>query len=374
MTFYEFFAGGGMARLGLGHEWTCVFANEWCEKKARAYRAQFGDGELRVCDVASLRVSDLPGHADLAWASFPCQDLSLAGNGAGLGGKRSGTFWEFWRLICGLGSRAPKLIVLENVTGLLTSHQGGDFRAIVRALADAGYRTGALAIDAVYFVPQSRPRLFVVGYRGSEIPAKCVQSEPSVRWHPPRLVAACESTREPMVWWRLPLPPARVIGLRDVLEEKPAGVGWHTREQTNHILHLMSRGHRDKVREAMARAERVVGTVYRRTRDRQRAEVRFDDVAGCLRTPAGGSSRQTILVVEGPTVRSRLLSAREAARLMGVPEDYELPANYTGAYHLFGDGVVVPVVQWLSGDLLRRVAVAAGMAAGLGARRTSAQS
>ena len=60
-TFYEFFAGGGMARMGLGSEWRCTFANEWCEKKARSYRAYFGGGELKVEDVANLGVEDLPG-------------------------------------------------------------------------------------------------------------------------------------------------------------------------------------------------------------------------------------------------------------------------------------------------------------------------
>jgi len=52
-TFYEFFAGGGMARLGLGSDWRCAFANEWCEKKATSYRAYFGGDELKVEDVAT---------------------------------------------------------------------------------------------------------------------------------------------------------------------------------------------------------------------------------------------------------------------------------------------------------------------------------
>ena len=87
--FFEFFAGGGMARMGLGPRWECAFANEWCPRKAAAYRACFGDSALRVCDVADLTPQDLPGTPALVWASFPCQDLSLAGNGAGLRGDRS---------------------------------------------------------------------------------------------------------------------------------------------------------------------------------------------------------------------------------------------------------------------------------------------
>src|SRR5689334_6863982 len=95
-AWYEFFAGGGMARLGMGERWRCVFANDSCPKEAAAYRAYFGPSpELKVEDVAKLSTSDLPGRADLVWASFPCQDLSLAGSGAGLLGSRSGTFWAF---------------------------------------------------------------------------------------------------------------------------------------------------------------------------------------------------------------------------------------------------------------------------------------
>ena len=101
--------------------------------------------------------------------------------------------------------------------------------------------------------------------------------------------------------------------------------------------------------------------IYRRTRTDgdgakvQRAEIRFDDIAGCLRTPAGGSSRQSIMIVQGSTVRSRLLSPREAARLMGLPEDYVLPENYNEAYHLVGDGVVVPVIRFLAAHILEPI-------------------
>ena len=117
---------------------------------------------------------------------------------------------------------------------------------------------------------------------------------------------------------------------------------------------MMSPVNLAKVEVAKRAGRRMVGGVYKRTRLNevgvkvQRAEVRFDDVAGCLRTPAGGSSRQVILVVEGRRVRSRLISSRETARLMGLPETYVLPKNYNEAYHLTGDGVVVPVVRHLA--------------------------
>ena len=81
LAFYEFFAGGGMARLGLGAGWACRFANDFDPVKAATYRANFPDaGEhFHEGDVFALTGADLPGQADLAWASSPCQDFSLAG-------------------------------------------------------------------------------------------------------------------------------------------------------------------------------------------------------------------------------------------------------------------------------------------------------
>jgi len=116
----------------------------------------------------------------------------------------------------------------------------------------------------------------------------------------------------------------------------------------------MSNVNRAKVEMALKAGRRMVGTVYKMTRydangDKvQRAEIRFDDVAGCLRTPAGGSSRQLIMVIDKEAVRSRLISSRETARLMGLPDDYVLPENYNEAYHLTGDGVVVPVIRHMA--------------------------
>lgn len=370
LTFYEFFAGGGMARAGLGEAWTCTFANDFSASKAATYRANWGDEDFTLGDIAKVSTRQLPGRASLAWASFPCQDLSLAGAYAGLGEHgadvvtRSGTFWHFWSLIKGLKreGRAPGTIVLENVSGALTSRGGADFAAIGTALADVGYCFGAVVMDAALFVPQSRPRVFFVAtLTDRPLPRHLTTSAPT-GWHPAALMRAQAQlqglARERWVWWNLPPAPARSTRLGDLIEDAPADVAWHSDAETARLLSMMSEGNRQKVEAASQSAQRVVGTVYRRTRPdddgvkRQRAEVRFDGVAGCLRTPGGGSSRQTIMVVEGKTVRSRLLSAREAARLMGLPDTYILPGRYNEAYHLAGDGVCVDVVRFLAKSLL----------------------
>ena len=367
-SFYEFFAGGGMARAGLGKGWKCLFANDIDPKKASSYAENWGGSKLKVGDVAGLRTADIPGRADLAWASFPCQDLSLAGNGAGLEGGRSGAFWPFWEHIRNLGieGRAPHIVVLENVRGILSSHGGRDFAAIANELVHEGYRLGAVVIDAAAFLPQSRPRVFIAGVRaGLEIPHRLERPGPDPLWHPAHLCSAHEKlsprAKSAWIWWNLPEPARRADSLADVLESEPASVNWHTAAETQRLLSMMSPVNRAKVEAARATGRPVVGTIYRRIRQdksgerTQRAEVRFDNIAGCLRTPAGGSSRQTVLIVEGDRVRSRLLSPREVIRLMGLPDDYRLPKNYNEAYHLAGDGVAVPVVRFLAANLLEPV-------------------
>ena len=370
-SFYEFFAGGGMVRAGLGAGWSCLFANDIDPKKGACYSHNWGDSKLRLADVAELTTADLPGTADLAWASFPCQDLSLAGSGAGLRGKRSSTFWPFWRLMEALAEegRAPTVVTLENVCGALTSHGGKDFAALSAAIVGGGYRFGALVIDAVHFVPQSRPRLFIIGVGENQpIPESLVSVEPDETWRTRALTEAYNRLsgweRKNWLWWRLALPPRRKAVLADLIEDQPKGVIWHTSAETQKLIGMMSTVNLAKVEMAKKMGRPVVGTIYKRTRRNesgakmQRAEIRFDNIAGCLRTPLGGSSRQTIMIVEGNKVRSRLLSPREAARLMGLPEEYALPENYNEAYHLAGDGVVVPVIRHIAESILEPVLAA----------------
>lgn len=365
-----------MARAGLGEHWQCLFANDINLMKAANYSANWGDGDFLCEDINKLSTSALPGRADLAWASFPCQDLSLAGDGAGLGTAaeavktRSGTFWPFLGLMNGLRreGRAPRMIVLENVVGALTSHGGRDFAAIGAALQAAGYQFGAVVIDAACFVPQSRPRVFFLAIdRGTPTLGQVVRGGPSNLWHPKALVAAYaglpDAVKASWIWWDLPVPSAPVVALEDIIDDDPTGIGWHSSAQTALLLGLMSPLNLAKVEAAKRMAKRRIGCVYRRTRPDeqggklQRAEIRFDGVAGCLRTPTGGSSRQTILVVNGDDVRSRLLSTREAARLMGLPESFRLPTRYSDAYQIAGDGVCPPVVRHLAQHLLEPIVV-----------------
>ena len=169
-----------MARAGLGEKWRCLFANDFDQKKVSTYEANWGAGDIKNGDVTSLTLADLPPTlVDLAWASFPCQDLSLAGGYRGLGGERdnaptrSGTFWPFWKLMRGLvqADRAPRTIVLENVYGCLTSHGGKDFAAIASGAGGRRVQIWSRGHQRISFCPSiAAARLFHCGSEGRDNP------------------------------------------------------------------------------------------------------------------------------------------------------------------------------------------------------------
>lgn len=358
-TACEFFAGGGLAGLGLhldGAGLRTVLANDIDAAKARAFRANHPDTPLIHGDVWTVTPDQIPGAPDLCWASSPCQDVSLAGARGGLKAQRSGAFWGFWRLMQGLDAegRAPRIIVLENVVGLLTSGGGQDFAAVCGAMAEAGYTVGALEIDAGLWLPQSRPRLFIIAMRGVDGPQL---SAPALPFHAPRLTAAWarlpEAVKTNWAWWRLETPPHRNLDLATVLDD---GAPCFDAAQTQTLLTMLSPLHRARLEAIQASGERRVGAAFRRVRVKdgqklQRLEMRFDGLAGCLRTPSGGSSRQYVVIVEGERISMRRLTGREAARLMGVSDDWRLPASESAALKLMGDAVAVPVVAALTRGL-----------------------
>jgi len=377
--FYEFFAGGGMARAGLGKHWHCLFANDMDTIKAANYIKNWGAEHFDNRDVREVTPGDLIGHADLVWASFPCQDLSMAGNGLGLGEiddcgdkiTRSGAIWPFLDLIKKLGeeNRKPPILALENVLGLLTLDQGRHFAAICRQLSKTGYRYGAMIIDAKHFLPQSRPRVFIVAIdRQFSVPAGLCSKESLTQWHSSSLLRACgalsEETRGDWIWW-MPgdAPNSRTYELADLIECGDENVLWHSADETHRLISMMAPAHLARLAKAQESDATAIGSLYLRMRkeqgiNRQRAEITFSPVLGCLRTPKGGASRPRIIVTRGDQVRTRLLSAKEAATLMGLPEDFILPTTYQTAFKIIGDGLAVPSVRFLAERILEPLAMA----------------
>ena len=355
-TFAEFFAGIGLMRIGLERAgWHIAFANDIDEDKWQMYRDHFGNtGEFIVGDVHKIAANVVPS-VGLATASFPCNDLSLAGARKGLAGEHSSAFWGFMEVLSKMGSKRPPMVLLENVTGFLTSHDGNDFRDALLALNRLGYAVDAFIIDAVRFVPQSRQRLFVVGTRTERVSA--LNETPKFYESDCRPSALADFIMwNPEINWRIrPLPqlPTSNRHLGEILENlSPNSLTWWSKERCDYLLNQMSAKHRAIADEMMRGSKTTYGTIFRRVRNgKSMAELRTDGIAGCLRTPRGGSGRQILFAAGRGHFAVRLLTARECARLMGA-DDFKMNVPLNQALFGFGDAVCVPVVEWITRQYL----------------------
>ena len=333
-TFLEFFAGGGMARAGPRRPVRLRLRQRHRPDEVRRLpRQRSGRRHRRKATSGTSTPPSIPA-ADLAWASFPCQDLSLAGGRRGLNAPRSGAFWGFWNIIEKQGRAArPRPSCIENVAGLLSSHGGRDFATLVTTLADAGYRVGAMLIDAALFSPQSRQRLFIIAHKGRIPPGLVADAPdatlPSARPARRRRHAARPRRTSPGSGGACRIRPAATPispPCSNATRPKTSGVRTPTRKSSSSQMAPL---HRQRVEAALADPRWKAGAVYRRIRIEngeriQRAEIRYDGMAGCLRTPAGGSSKQLLLVTENGRVR-----LRPAARPRSRPPDgpaRQLPA------------------------------------------------
>jgi DNA (cytosine-5)-methyltransferase 1 len=365
-TAAEFFAGVGLARMGLERAgWQIVFANDIEPAKRRMHDGHFGPSpHYHVGDIHDLarEPAQVP-PALLAHASFPCTDLSLAGARKGLNAGQSSAFWGWIELLRAMGpEQRPKLLLVENVTGLLSSHSGADFRALVAAINDLGYAADAMMVDAAHFTPQSRPRLFVIGVEASlvrEPIAVDELAESTIR--PAKLVEAIGASSD-LRWdlWDLPEPPPYgVVQLEEVLDRLPGdSPQWWSTERAAYLLNQMSDRHRQKADGMIAGKKLSYGAVFRRVRNgRSMAELRTDGLAGCLRTPKGGSGRQILFEAGRGEYRVRLMNPDECARLMGAG-GYRITTPLNQALFGFGDAVCVDAVAWVAQHRLNPVAEA----------------
>lgn len=352
-----------MVSAALGTKWECVLANDIDPVKCAAYRQNWNLEVLIEGDVGALPSSALRQPVDMYWASPPCQDLSLAGKGAGLTGSRSSAFYSWYETIraAAMEGYRPPVIVFENVTGISSRRNGEDLIVVVSSFIDLGYVVGAFFMDAKDFLPQSRPRLFVVAMRSDlPLPENLYRKAPdfcdgdAMTRH---FGGLPHDMAKNVVSWIVPKPPERTLTLADIIDDAPDRP-FMSEPDLARLLSLMNDDHRDRLEKLVERPGRNVCTLYKRGRPNaagkvlQRAELRNDGLAGCLRTPSGGSSRQTILIADNGTLNARLFSSRELMRLMGLPDSYLVPARYNDAYKVAGDGVAVPVVKFLAESLL----------------------
>jgi len=376
LTCIEFFAGIGLTHLGLtSHGWKCVYANDIEPKKRRMYEDCFGPTDYyQIEDVWKTdRIVDrIPeDRVDLATASFPCVDLSLAGNLKGLSGSQSGAFYGFIKVMKKLREqrRAPRAVLVENVVGFLSSHKGKFFQVVLQQLAELGYFVDAFIIDAKHFTPQSRPRVFIVGFEQQLMPARVAQQQLLLEatWpkkpgslesatRPRRLLEQIRNTSLKTGWFPLDLPslPRENRNLREFVDTDESQDWWPEWRVKKHLSEM----HPLHLRRMVALkkgTELAVGTIYRRVRHgKSRSEIRTDGLAGCLRTPRGGSSKQIVFTAGCGRIRMRWMTPREYARLQGCP-DYPITVERNEALWGFGDAVCVPAISWIAENVLSQL-------------------
>lgn len=374
MNFAEFFAGVGLVREGLKtHNWNCVWANDISENKRETYVNNFNEEHFYLDDIWEItkKPSIIPDHTFLYTASFPCTDLSVAGGRKGLAGKESGTLHALLQIIFAKqkSQSQPKVVLLENVKGFLTSKKGQDVADTVCAFNDLGYIVDIIELDAIIFTPQSRPRVFLIAVE-STLAKSCMHlklknsildfwwsifdKSPSLRSSKIKQII---QANDHLDWGIFDIcqPTKSKSKLDDIIEtDIPQNSKlWWNDKRKNHLFSQMSVAHQKNLCSMIEKNKYSYGTAYRRMRKgKSMAELRTDGKAGCLRTPRGGSSKQILVRAGNKHWDVRLLTPREYARLQGVRDNFVLPDNANKGYFAMGDAVCVPVIEFISENIL----------------------
>lgn len=359
-TFIDFFAGIGLVEFGLLKSgWGHLLSVDYSELKRSVYEANFGENHSRnyKCeDIFELEGRDIP-EAFLAHASFPCTDVSSAGPRTGVqDGNESSAIDSFLRIVSEMGDKKPAVLMLENVKGLINSHSGKDLRFLVKHINSLGYVVDLICIDAKHFVPQSRERVFLIcqniEFEGVTPTSKAKLNNLTVSKSRSNSVIRFIRENSDLNWAikHLPSPPELRTQLSNIIDSQHDA--WWSTERTDYLLNQMFDRHLSWLRNNAELEEFKYATAFRRMRVRagkkqSTAEIRYDGIAGCLRTAKGGSARQILLRVGKGEIKARLLSTKECSKLMGAEQLNFEKFSINDALHCLGDGVCVNVVEWI---------------------------
>lgn len=363
----EFFAGIGLVRSGMeAAGFKVVWANDISPMKQAVYAANFGADHYHLCDVRDIRGDAVP-EVDVATASFPCIDLSLAGHRRGLAGEQSGLYFEFVRVLTEMGERRPAAVLIENVPSFISSRGGRDLHDALMALKRLGYVCDLAVVDSRWFVPQSRNRLFVLGMRDIDDQA-CTPNLSVVEEELADAVLRTGALQPPslrkflassggleLARFFVGCPPSLETRLADAVERlDDDDERWWDAERLSAFDRTLPGRHAARIAELEDQNTAAWRTAYRRTRDGRAVwEVRADEIAGCLRTARGGSSRQALVEISNGRHRVRWMTGREYGRLQGVPDEFDIsPVTESQALFGFGDAVTVPVITWIAEGFL----------------------
>jgi DNA (cytosine-5)-methyltransferase 1 len=282
----------------------CVFSSEWDAHAAAVYLENFG--EIPTGDISQVDEFEIPAH-DLLLAGFPCQPFSHAGHKKGFADTRGTLFFDVARIV---NARKPKVLLLENVRGLISHDRGATFRRIVEVIEELGYVTHWKVLNAKDFaLPQNRPRVFIVGIRAD-------------------LYGAFD--------YEFPRGLGIVTSVAEILEES-----------VNSDLTISDElwsGHRRRKAKHIARGN---GFGY--------SLVNGESITTRTLSARYYKDGSEILVEQEGT-NPRKLSIREAANLQGFPTSFLLSRSAAQGYKQFGNSVAVPVVRAIRESLIKYLA------------------
>lgn len=305
-TFIDLFAGIGGFRIAAElNGGKCVFSSEWDKNSVKTYQINHGDEPSG--DITKINEKDIPDH-DILFGGFPCQAFSISGKRMGFEESRGTLFFDIARI---LKEKRPKAFVLENVKNLLRHDGGKTIEVILKTLKELKYKTYLKVLrSSDHGVPQARERIYIVGFKDSKVE------------------------------FEFPEPVKKVKVVRDILEENPLDAK---------II--------DRVPEFFDRSREVIDSrkpkqIGKFGKGGQGERIYSIDASGItLSAYGGGVAGKTGAYLVGDKIRK--LSSREAARLQGFPEDFEIPVSTVIAHKQFGDSVSVPVLEKIIGEVVK---------------------
>lgn len=310
--FIDLFAGIGGTRIAFenaGGE--CVFTSEYDIPCQKTYEANFGD--IPEGDITKINEKAIPDH-DILLAGFPCQPFSIAGvskkNSLGRKHgfddfKQGNLFFDIARI---LKEKKPKAFLLENVKNLKTHDKKRTFAIIKNTLEDLGYEVFEKVIDARYYVPQHRERIFIIGFRKDLFP--------NIKFEFPEI------------------PSGENIAIKNILEKK-VDDKYTLSDKLWKYLQAYSAKHKSLgngfgyglIEPDKDKISRTLSARY------------YKDGSEILIKQAGKNPRR--------------LTPRECARLMGFEDNYKIVVSDTQAYKQFGNSLCVPLLSDIAKQMVK---------------------
>ncbi len=299
----DLFAGIGGIRLGFEkaskNGIDCVFTSEWDKFSTETYKANFGDEKI-FGDITKVKIEDIPEH-DVLLAGFPCQPFSQAGLKKGFSDTRGTLFFDIERI---LESKKPPAFLLENVKQLRGHDKGRTLEVILEHLRKIGYENIQYKVLRArdFGLPQNRERIYIVGFLDKNIK------------------------------FNFPTPTFEKTRVGNILQSNI--------DEKYTISDKLWAGHQRRKRENKLKGKGFgYGIVNHNSEYTNTISARYYK---------DGSE----ILIEQKGKNPRKLTPREAARLQGFPDNFNIPVSNTQAYRQFGNSVPVSVVEKVASQML----------------------